>query len=170
MRRFYQNTLIFLLRPYISRELPGWGYLYRAFIGDYTADARWRGRPPRWIRGKLHQYEMFVDLSQWTNRSTFFLKRLYDLPTQLLLKKLLHEGDLFVDVGANEGMISILAARLVGPTGKVISFEPNPKPRSIFQATIDRNQIKNIDLIPVGLGYQDGTLSLSVPKINTGEG
>jgi 23S rRNA U2552 (ribose-2'-O)-methylase RlmE/FtsJ len=40
------------------------------------------------------------------------------------LKKILREGDVFLDIGANEGFFSIIASKLVGKTGKVISIEP----------------------------------------------
>ena len=40
------------------------------------------------------------------------------------LKAYLKPGDLFVDVGANIGLFSLVAAKLVGPSGKVYAFEP----------------------------------------------
>jgi FkbM family methyltransferase len=170
MRNFSQRILMAVFQPYISRELPGWGRVYSALIGGYHRDAWWSGHKKQWVRGKLHGYEMLLDLGQWSNRSTYFLKRLYDLPTQLVLIATLRSGDTFLDVGANEGMISLLGSRLVGPSGKVIAFEPNPRPRSILQDNIDRNHISNVTIMPIGLGEKDESLSLSVPKINTGEG
>jgi FkbM family methyltransferase len=170
MNKLLQRASMRFLRPYIGRELPGWGRLYSAFVGDYRADHKWAWLGTRWVRGKLHGYEMQLDLGHWSNRQTFFLRRLYDLPTQLILKKLLKAGDIFVDIGANQGGMSLLACRLVGPTGGVISFEPNPRPREIFRANIERNVISNISLLPFGLGDRDGTLQLTVPRINSGEG
>jgi FkbM family methyltransferase len=164
-----QQIAMRLLRPYTLRELPGWGRLYKAFVGDYDADLRWKGFGPRWVRGKLHGYEMLLDLGYWSNRATYFLGRFYDLPTQLALKAILKPGETFIDVGANEGMISLLASRLVDG-GNVIAFEPNEKPRKIFQQAIERNRISNIQLIPYGLGQEDAFLDFNVPHINTGEG
>jgi FkbM family methyltransferase len=170
MKKFFQRILMSVFQPYISRELPGWGRIYSAFIGGYHYDAWWSGQKTRWVRGKLHGYEMLLDLGQWANRSTYFLKRLYDLPTQLVLIATLRSGDTFLDIGANKGMISLLGSRLVGPSGKVIAFEPNPRPPSIFQGNVDRNRISNVVIMPFGLGDTNERLSLSVPKINTGEG
>jgi FkbM family methyltransferase len=42
------------------------------------------------------------------------------------LRACLPTGGVFVDVGANVGYYTLLAARLMGPTGRVIAFEPNP--------------------------------------------
>ena len=73
----------------------------------------------------------------------------------LILKLILKAGDTLVDVGANEGHISLLGSHLVGTPGKVIAFEPNPVPRAIFQTVIDRNHVKNITLVPAGTwGFQ----------------
>lgn len=168
--RAANHAAILALRPYIWRELPGWGFLYRGLVGDYHAEARWKHEKHRWVRGKLHGYEMLLDLGYWADRSTFFLGRYYDLPTQLALKGLLAPGDTFVDVGANRGMISLLAARLVGPSGRVIAFEPNPAPRAKFETALKRNGIENVTIHPVGLGDAELTLDLRVPKINSGEG
>ena len=128
-----RNRAAMLFRPYISRELPAWGKVYKAAVGDFEADDRWKGHERIWFRGKFHEYEMSLDLGYWSNRATFFLGRYPDLPTQLIMKAYLKPGDTFIDIGANEGMISLLASSLVGRTGKVLSFEPNPRPREVFR-------------------------------------
>jgi FkbM family methyltransferase len=46
------------------------------------------------------------------------------LPEAGLLERLLRPGDVFVDGGANIGLFSLPAARRVGPTGRVLAFEP----------------------------------------------
>jgi FkbM family methyltransferase len=40
--------------------------------------------------------------------------------------EVLHAGDTFFDVGAHAGWISLVAARIVGPQGRVVAFEPSP--------------------------------------------
>ncbi len=169
-RFLYTAAAIAVVRPYVRREWLGWGFLYRNLIGDFRRDWLWRGQRQRWVRGKLHGYEMSVRIDGWSNRATYFLERFYDLPTQLLLMKLLRAGGTFVDVGANEGMMSLLASRLVEPGGKVISFEPNPVPRAILEAAIERNGIGNISVRAAGIGDAEGSFDLFVPRINTGEG
>ena len=159
-----------LVRPYVSRELPGWGYLYRFFVGSFQNDRLWKGQPERWVRGKLHGYEMPLDISGWSNRGTYFLRRFYDLPTQLLVQDCLKSGDTFIDIGANEGMISLGASRAVGVAGKVISFEPNPAVREVLSRTIRLNGIGNIEVRAAGLSDEAGEMTLFVPDINSGEG
>jgi FkbM family methyltransferase len=170
LRMLRRAFALHVVRPYIYHELPGWGRLYDKFVGGYRRNHHWQGLPKRWARGKLHGYEMLLDLNRWSPRQTFFLGRYYDLQTQLATSMLLGEGDTFVDIGANEGMIALLASRVVGEKGKVIAFEPNPGPRAALEAAVDRNGIGNIDVRAMGLGSVDAELTLHVPRINSGEG
>src|SRR5882762_11912488 len=49
-----------------------------------------------------------------------------ELAVQQAVVDYLRPGMTFFDVGANMGGVSLLAARIVGPSGAVISFEPDP--------------------------------------------
>lgn len=159
-----------LVRPYVWHELPGWGRVYDRFVGDYRQDSAWAGERPRAVRGKLHGYEMELDLSRWSERATYFLGRFYDLENQLLLRQVLRPGGRFVDVGGNIGMITLLAARLVGPAGVVDVFEPNPACADRIRATAARNRIAHVRVHRHALGATDGAAVLTVPRVNTGEG
>src|ERR1700759_3154731 len=48
----------------------------------------------------------------------------YALPLVHVMKRHLNPGDVFIDVGANIGYLSAVAANLVGTAGEVHSFEP----------------------------------------------
>ncbi len=63
-----------------------------------------------------------------------------------------------VDVGAHVGDFSLLASRLVGPSGKVICFEPNPVCIKKLELEINTNEIENIVIHPFGLGVKDDEL------------
>lgn len=158
------------VRPYIMAEMPGWGRVYSAIVGDYRHNDRWRGAGVRHMRGKGHGYELCLDLASWSNRSTYFTGRYPDDLNMILNRVILRPGDVYVDIGGNEGMVSLDAARIVGEGGRVIAFEPNPGPRAVFRTAIERNAITQIDLRPYGLGAAPAVLPLSVPAINTGEG
>lgn len=166
----YKAVASTLVRSYVRRELPGWGAAYRFLIGDYRRDWFWQGSDRKWVRGKLHGYEMSLDIGRWSNRATYFLDRYYDLPTQLLLQKLLRPGMVFIDVGANEGMMTLCARALVGEHGRIFAFEPNPAPRSILAANLERNSIENVLVFDCGLSDASGHLKLTVPTANWGEG
>ncbi|HWJ69473.1 MAG TPA: FkbM family methyltransferase [Sphingobium sp.] len=170
LQKAWNLCVMALVRPYTRRELPGWGRLYQALVGGFDHNARWAGLGQVWVRGKLHGYEMPIDLASWSNRQTYFLGRYYDSQNQLAIKALVGPGDTVADIGGNEGMISLMAAHMVGPQGKVITFEPNPGPRARMEQSLRRNKIDWVDLRPLGLSDEPAILTLSIPRVNSGEG
>lgn len=140
----------------------------RAF-GVYRNDL-WARAPQLEVRGKYHGYVMSLDASDQSDRTSYFLGRYYDLATQLYMREVVCPGDTFVDVGANIGMLTMLAARLVGPEGRVISFEPNADVYCRLRAHVQRNQLENVSLNPIGLSDAPATLTLKVWAKNKGWG
>ncbi len=63
----------------------------------------------------------------------------YDL--QAFLSLYLRAGDLFLDCGAHAGLYSVLAGKLVGSTGAVISVEPNPAIFALLKQNLETNGV-----------------------------
>ena len=80
----------------------------------------------------------------------------YEAGTLDFIKNNLKRGDRFVDVGANIGLMSIVASSAVGNEGKIFSFEPHPETAKILRFNIDLNAIKNIEIIQKGVGSSTG--------------
>jgi FkbM family methyltransferase len=53
----------------------------------------------------------------------------------------IHPGDTVIDVGANVGIHTMLAAELVGRSGHVHAFEPDPQSMSYLMTTVNRNRL-----------------------------
>ncbi len=158
------TKLAFLLRPYIRRELPGWGKLFHllGIHGIDNTNPRWRDAPTVYDRGKVHDYRVRLDLSDDIDRSTYFLGRYYDLEIQLLLDAVLRPGDTCIDVGANVGNMTLHAAFRVGPKGRVISFEPNPQCYQRICEAVAENNLAYVTAHNTALGEEPGTVTLKV--------
>lgn len=114
---------------------------------------------------------MNLDLSDWSDRLCYYLGRYYELDTQLLLEAAVKEGDVFIDVGANVGMIALCAARLVGRSGKVIAFEPNAKAAAACEEHVRVNGLEDRVLLHrCGLSDRSGEAVLRVFDDHTGSG
>ena len=157
-----QSIIIATARPYISRELPGWGKIYE-LIDRNTRGWLWNPAPVKTIRARPHGYLMSLNLSGWTDRFAFFLGRWHDLATQLLMSAVIHPGDTVVDIGANRGMFALVASSLVSKSGRVICYEPNPDCVATLRREVSANRIENLDLRPYALGNRDEELILSIP-------
>ena len=82
---------------------------------------------------------------------------------------LLRPGDVFLDVGANEGWFSVLAARAVGKSGRVLAVEPQERLWPVLIRNFILNDLANVELIPYGMAARRGVASLALyPSINTG--
>jgi FkbM family methyltransferase len=58
----------------------------------------------------------------------------------------LRPGMTFYDLGANIGFFSLMAARLVGPNGRVISFEADPEIASRLRENLSRNRLDRAEV------------------------
>jgi len=77
------------------------------------------------------------------------------------------EGDTVIDVGACVGYYTILMSDIVGPTGKVYSFEPDPTNFAILEENVgDR---KNVQLVNQAVSDHAGTEKLYLSKVNNGD-
>lgn len=160
-----------LLLPITRYEMPGWGRIAKPLgLLDFRTDAKWAGLPHKIVRGKFHGFRMKLDLGNWSQRTTWFLGRFYELDTQMVIKDLVKEGDTFIDVGANIGMITLLASKQVGESGRVFAFEPNPGAYRKLKDSIELNYIVNVDAIQAGLSDTESTGILSVVGTHDGVG
>ena len=86
----------------------------------------------------------------------------YDPGSTAILKKLLKKDMNVINIGANIGYFTLLAAREVGPQGKVFAFEPFPQTVELLQKNVDVNGYSNVDVVPMAVSDKTGTAKLSV--------
>lgn len=89
-----------------------------------------------------------------------YYDELYEPRISRFVSQFLKLGDCFLDVGANVGYFTTMAAALVGPQGRVISFEPNPEVRGVLEAQVLANGFTNVSIRPVGIGRATGRADL----------
>jgi FkbM family methyltransferase len=85
------------------------------------------------------------------------------------IQKRLKPGDVVVDVGANIGYISLLAAERVGTQGRVVSIEASGRIFGALRANLERNHASNIRAVHGAVSDAFGDLVLhSGPEGNCG--
>jgi FkbM family methyltransferase len=65
-----------------------------------------------------------------------------------LFERAIRPGMTVLDVGANSGYYTLLAARLVGASGKVFAFEPDPRTVESLRANVRANGLNNVRVVP----------------------
>jgi FkbM family methyltransferase len=72
------------------------------------------------------------------------------------MQRYLRAGDSFLDVGANVGVYTLLAAALVGPTGRVDAFEPGEKAMRYLTTNVELNQLGQVAIHAKALSDSPG--------------
>jgi FkbM family methyltransferase len=84
----------------------------------------------------------------------------YEVLELELLESVLHPGMTFVDVGANVGIHTAIAAKSVAPGGTVYSFEPVPENFELLVRNLARNQLTNVVVEQLAIGDDIGHASI----------
>jgi FkbM family methyltransferase len=91
----------------------------------------------------------------------------YEEHVRRAARESLREGDIAVDVGANIGVLTFLAASIVGPTGRVFAVEPNPDNLQLLYRGIVLNGFRNVEVLPYAASNQRAVFSLTGGTSNT---
>lgn len=88
--------------------------------------------------------------------------------TALFLSKL-RPGDTVIDVGANIGWYTVQACKAVGPTGRVVAFEPEPVSFGYLERNVAMSGCDNVALEQKALSNEVGYLELFVAEEHLGQ-
>lgn len=102
-----------------------------------------------------HGFAMNLDLGQFVDRTIYCQGEWEPLETAVFVK-ILRPGDQIADVGANIGWFSLLAAQLVGPTGRVHSFEANRATHALLEENLALNGCENVVAYCMAVGEAEG--------------
>lgn len=84
----------------------------------------------------------------------------YEKGTIQLLGDFLKQGSVFMDIGANIGLMSTIASKIVGEKGRVYAVEANPKTIEVLRHNCAINQCENIEILPIALASEKGSAIL----------
>jgi FkbM family methyltransferase len=100
------------------------------YLGDFTAllTTQWGGM-------------LFVDTRDSLLAPPLLLNGTWEPEVTKWLSSTLKRGSVFVDVGANIGYYSLLAAMLVGPTGGVVAVEAHPRMAQLLRRNMVANRV-----------------------------
>lgn len=120
-------------------------------------------------------------LSSWLpHRAQQWLKRLHfglqlrsgrfrtPEPEYAELPSWVREGDWVVDVGANVGHYTVRLSGLVGPSGRVLAFEPVPDSFELLTSNLAVARARNVSLFNVAISSGEDLVGISVPRFGSG--
>jgi FkbM family methyltransferase len=100
---------------------------------------------------------IWMELNPRTSQS--YVRGEGELAVQRVLAERIRPGTVFYDLGANIGLFSLLAARLVGAGGKVFSFEPDASVAARLRRNVARNGFENVTVVEAGIWSTSGDVN-----------
>ena len=108
---------------------------------------------------KTEDHIMFLDKGDNLGLS---VNPIYGESDTKIVKKLIKNGDVVLDIGANIGYYTLIFAKLVGNSGKVFAFEPEPENFKILQKNIKINEYANVFLEQKAVSNNNEKLTLYI--------
>jgi len=91
----------------------------------------------------LADFKLYVRLDDWAVGARIAVRRTHEPHVTRVMRPLLQPGTVMIDLGANIGYYTLLAAARVGSTGKVIAFEPSVENCLLLHRSLQANHYEN---------------------------
>lgn len=76
----------------------------------------------------------------------------------------LKPGDIVFDIGANGGLYTLLASKIVGSTGHVYAFEPGERELALLKNNLEKNKVSNVTVINQAVSDRKSTANFVVSQ------
>lgn len=106
---------------------------------------------------ELPDFKIYVPTDDWAIGRHILVQKFYEPHVTSVIKSVLSPGMGFLDIGANIGYFSLMAASLVGSSGKVFSFEPSQHNCNCLYLSAKTNNFDNIDIYPFAVAEKQAT-------------
>ncbi len=115
---------------------------------------------------RLPEFKLYVRLDDWVIGARIAVRRAYEPHVARVFRELLRPGMRVLDLGANIGYYTMLAAARVGPAGSVIAFEPGPANGALLAASVAANGFGNVALFSCAVADSAGVVGLRLDDSN----
>ncbi len=143
----------------LTTHLPpikGMGAIANILRAYYTR----RKREP--VQADVLGNRMELDPQECVDSELLFYPQLYDRPEITYLRHALKPGDVFLDIGSNIGIYSLVAAQTLQKKGRVIAIEADPYNFAKLQRNCELSEAKIVQAVNVGVSDKKATLELAI--------
>ena len=114
------------------------------------------------------RYELQLDPANGAVDEYIYIHNYWEEHVAMVIKDNLSAGGVFIDVGANIGAFTFMAATIVGPAGQVHAFEPLPHLCAQMQKSKESNEALNVHIHNQGCAADSGVITLRTNPKNIG--
>ena len=117
-------------------------------------------RQPYHVR-RIHDYLMYLDHHVAGVSRPLAIHGSREEDKTELLRRELEPGMVHLDLGANIGYYALMAARRVGPAGKVICLEPDPRNLELLRRNVSLNRLDDVvEILAVAASDKPGRATM----------
>jgi FkbM family methyltransferase len=131
-------------------RVPDWRHNYPAWTRDIDSTA---------IVETVHGFKLRCDAYDYVGRH-IIIDRNWEPLIAKTIASIARRGCLCLDIGANIGFHSLVMAQSVGPSGRVISFEPDLRNFTFLVENLEMNRMSHV--LPINMGLSDSSLILNM--------
>jgi len=117
-------------------------------------------KPRTILRGLASGYRICVSPAKHLG----YLVGTYEPQLQRAIKTYVRRDDTVWDIGANIGYVALCCAKQVGPSGRVIAFEPVPENAALLRRNVAENKLANIQVLEVAASESCGEAVIRIPE------
>lgn len=117
-----------------------------------------------------HGFSMHLNLDNPEHRRIYFYGEHDERYEIRLLRRIVRPGDACWDIGANIGFYTCLLARLAGPEGRIVAFEPASATRRLLEANVSLNGLRNVVVRAEALGESEAAARIHFTRGDLAEG
>ena len=121
------------------------------------------------IQVRVGGRRMVMDLRDRALARTLYLSEDHEPELQALMRQMSLQGGVCLDVGANIGFHTVLMSQLVGPSDKVVAFEPEARNFRLLDLNLRLNGATNVTALRTAVGDRTGTCRLALNPKNYGD-
>ena len=108
---------------------------------------------------KHQDIKIKLNINDWIQQNIFFLGCYEDAELKVLSNHLKPDS-VFIDIGANFGLYSLIASQYISEKGTIFSFEPFPENYKSLCTNLSLNNLQRITAENTAVGSETGTLKL----------
>lgn len=154
------KEIIFAFFKTIAQKLSGRGLTKWPWVGKVYQILFRSFRPRGVIEVVIHNLRLRINAADPGIAPWLLMGKEFSPAEIKILEQCLKPGMAFVDVGANIGYFSLIAAKLVGSQGRVYAFEPNEENFNLLAQNIKLNNFSQVTAIKKGVSDRNGAAKL----------
>jgi len=140
-------------------RLLAWTWRFRTLA--LSAALFGRTASPCVLRRRFLGHWIYVDVSRSSVQRLIYLEGERFIAELPLVRDLARPGYTVVDVGANIGYYTLLFESVVGVTGRIVAFEPEPDNLAELRVNVEKNSLRNVTIEPCAVGARSGTVAFA---------